>query len=231
MIIACHQPNYLPHLGFFDKMKKSDIFVLYDGVQFSDSFYQHRNRIRTKNGWMWLTIPIERKQAPIHTIRIKNDSLISKKPWQEYHWRVIYHEYHKAPHFEQFEDTFKKLYLDKKYEYLSEFTIVIIETLTKIAGITTKIVRHSDLNIQSGDASERLALITEALGGKTYLTGPSGGTKYELNEDEFTKRGIKVVRQEFHHPEYEQWHKQFDGKFEKNLPAIDALFNVGVLPI
>jgi len=231
MIVSCHQPNYLPHLGFFDKMKKSDVFVIYDGVQFSDGFYQHRNRIRTQNGWMWLTIPVERKIAPLNTIRIRNNAFLSKKPWHVYHWENIYHAYHKTPYFEIYRKEFEKIFLENTYNSLTELTIAVIMLLHEITGIHTTLVRHSDLHITSDDASERLAMITETLGGDTYLSGPSGGTKYELNENEFTKRNIKVAHQEFHHPQYPQYHARFDGKFEKNLASIDALFNTGMLPI
>lgn len=230
MLIACHQPNYLPHLGFFDKMKKADVFVLYDTVQFSDGFYVHRNRVRTNTGWTWLTIPVARHMAPINTIKIKNDALISRVPWNEYHWRVISHSYEKTPYFEKYKNEFATLYA-RRFEKLSDFNTEILKTLARIAGITTKIVLLSELGIVSDDASERLALATKTAGGNTYLAGPSGGTKYELRMEEFEKRGIKVAQQEFHHPEYPQLHSRYDKKFEKNLAAIDALFNIGRLPL
>lgn len=230
MIVTCHQPNYLPHLGFFHKMKQADVFVIYDTVQFSDGFYVHRNRVRTNTGSTWLTIPVERHMAPINTIKIKNDALISRVPWNEHHWRVISHSYEKTPYFEKYKNEFAPLYA-RQFEKLSDFNVEIIKTLAHIAGITTRLVRLSELNVVSDDASERLALATKAAGGDTYLAGPSGGTKYEMHEEEFTKRGIKVAHQEFHHPEYPQLHSRYDKKFEKNLAAIDALFNIESLPL
>lgn len=231
MIVSCHQPNYLPYLGFFDKMKKSDVFVLYDAVQFSDGSYQHRNRIRTPTGWMWLTIPVERKRKPINEIEIKPHALISQKPWQEHHWRVIYNTYHKTPYFKTYEEELKNIFLGKSYTHLADLTTNIIASLAAAAGITTKTVQLSELNVHSNDASERLALVTQALGGDVYLSGPSGGSRYELRDEEFTKRGVAVAFQEFHHPEYPQYHARFNGTFEKNMAAIDALFNTGTLPI
>jgi hypothetical protein len=229
MIISCHQPNYLPHLGFFNKMKQSDVFVIYDTVQFSDSFYVHRNRLRTKNGWSWLTVPVERHMHPISTIKIRSDAKIGKLPWPEYHWTRIEQEYGKTPCFEEFKDEFEKLYKNNPHEKLADFNSELILLLAKLAGIKTKIVRLSELEtlIDSDNASERLALVAETLGGTTYLSGPSGGSQYELNEDDFTKREIKIAHQSFEHPVYEQYHARFDKKFEKNLPAIDMLFNTG----
>ncbi|MBI3020174.1 MAG: WbqC family protein [Parcubacteria group bacterium] len=211
-------------------MKKSDVFVIYDTVQFSDGFYVHRNRVRTNDGWTWLTIPVARHQAPINTIAVKNDALISRVPWNEHHWSVISHSYQKTPYFEKYKNEFAPLYA-RRFEKLADFNTEIIKTLAHIAGIKTKIVLLSELGVVSDDASERLALATQAAGGDTYLAGPSGGTKYEMREEEFSKRGVKVAHQEFHHPEYPQLHSRYDKKFEKNLAAIDALFNIGKLPL
>lgn len=200
--------------------------MIYDTVQFSDGFYVHRNRIRTQSGWIWLTIPVERNKAPINTIEIKNDAILSRKPWNEYHWNLISHSYQKTPYFEKYKSALAPIY-EKRFEKLSDFNIEIIRTLALIAGIKTKLVRLSDLGIESNDASERLALATKAVGGTTYLAGPSGGTKYELRDEEFKKHSIKIIHQEFAHPKYHQLHSKYDKKFEKNLAAIDALFNTG----
>lgn len=66
MIIGIHQLNYLPYFGFFDKMMKSDIFVIYDDAQFEKGEFQHRNRIRIYHGWKWLTVPVEKRHIPIN---------------------------------------------------------------------------------------------------------------------------------------------------------------------
>jgi hypothetical protein len=229
MIVSCHQPNYLPYLGFFDKMKKSDVFVLYDAVQFTDANYQHRNRIRTNQGWMWLTMPVERHKIPINEILVKKDSIMSKQPWQQYHWNVIEATYKKTPYFKNYADELKEIYVGKPYTHMAELNIALITFLAKAGNISTPMKRLSEMGVSSDDAAERLALATEKLGGDTYLSGSSGGSKYELNTEEFSKRNIKLAFQEFHHPEYPQYHTRYDGKFEKYMGAIDALFNTGSL--
>ena len=52
MIVSIHQPNYLPWIGFFDKIKRSDVFVLLDDVQFprGKKHFGHRNKIKTNAG-------------------------------------------------------------------------------------------------------------------------------------------------------------------------------------
>lgn len=58
MKIAIMQPGYLPWLGFFELMYNCDIFVLLDDVQYTKKDWRSRNRIRTKGGWIWLTVPV-----------------------------------------------------------------------------------------------------------------------------------------------------------------------------
>ena len=228
MIVACHQPNYLPHLGFFHKMKQADVFVILDTVQFSDGVYQHRNRIRTDTGWKWLTIPVDRTFQPIQNVKIKNDVRLSGRPWQTYHWDSIQNSYAKTPYFEKFAPALAALY-QRPYENLADATIDIITHLKNVAGIATPLIRASTLNIDASDASLRLAKLTEVAGGTVYLTGSSGGTTYELREKPFEERGISIMRHEFSHPVYDQYHARRDNSFEKNLAAIDALFNTGTL--
>lgn len=231
MIVTCHQPNYLPHLGFFHKMKEADIFIILDTVQFSDRFYQHRNRIRKESGWKWLTIPVERSFQPIKDVKIKNNVLLSGRPWQEYHWNMIRTTYESAPYFKKFAPDLASWYRDHSFEHLHDFTIALITHLKDIAGIRTPLVRASALDVNASDASDRLAQLTKAVGGTTYLSGPSGGSKYELHQEPFQEQNISIRHQEFHHPVYPQLHAQHDGLFEKNLAAIDALFNTGSLLI
>ncbi|TSC69848.1 MAG: WbqC-like family protein, partial [Parcubacteria group bacterium Gr01-1014_70] len=146
MIIACHQPNYLPHLGFFHKMKEADVFVLLDSVQFSDGFYQHRNRIRVNNGWKWLTIPVERTFQHIQNVKIKQHVQLAGRPWHMYHWDMIQHAYAKTPFFTQHALALEAIFHSGySFEHLADFTIECITHLKNIAGITTPLVRSSTL--------------------------------------------------------------------------------------
>lgn len=230
MIVSCHQPNHIPHLGFLDKMKKADVFVILDTVQFVNNNFHHRNRIRTDAGWMWLTVPVERHRIPLKDIHIKEDATQSRQPWREYHWNAITAAYNKTNYFEKFGPALERIYKDT-HHMLVALNMAIIKYLTETADITKPLILASDLGIDADDASRRLALITERLGGDTYLSGPSGRTKYELRREEFDSRGIKIAFQEFNHPSYPQYHMRRGGTFEKNLSAIDALFNIGTIPI
>lgn len=223
MIIAIHQPNYLPYLGFFDKMKQSDIFVIYDDAQFNKEDFQHRNKIRIYHGWKYLTVPIEKKRIPIKDVRIKNKYTIKGITWQETHIKEIEDNYKDAPYYTLYEDCIETIY-SNKYDKLIDLNMDLIKFLKNAFDIKTKITFASELGFVSG-STERLVDITEALGGDVYLSGPAG--RDYLDVSFFGSRGISVNFQDFKHPAYKQ---RYDG-FIPNMSAIDALFNTGAVPI
>ena len=223
MIIGIHQPNYHPYLGFFDKMAKSDIFVIYDDAQFEKGEFQHRNRIRIYQGWKWLTVPVEKKRIPITEIMIKNEIATWKGVgWADAHFREIRDNYRDTPFYSTFEAEIRTIYV-KKYAKLLDLNMEWINFLMKAFDIDVEIVLSSELGFTS-KSTERLVEIVEALGGDVYLSGAKG--RDYLDVSLFEKKGIRVKFQEFKHPVYKQ---RYEG-FVPNMAAIDALFNVGKMP-
>jgi hypothetical protein len=223
MIIAIHQPNYLPYLGFFDKMKQSDIFVIYDDAQFEKGEFQHRNRIRIYHGWKWLTVPVEKKNIPINEIRIKNEVSTWKGVWwADAHFKDIQDNYKDTPGYSNYEEEIKRIY-ERSYDKLLELNRELIEFIRKAFDIDVKMAFSSEFGFTS-KSTERLVEIVEAMDGDVYLSGPKG--KDYLDVSLFEKKGIKVEFQDFKHPVY----KQHYAGFIPNMAAIDALFNVGEMP-
>ena len=222
MIIAIHQPNYHPYLGFFDKMNRSDIFVIYDDAQFNKEDFQHRNRIRIYHGWKYLTVPVEKKHIPIRKVRIRNELTVKGMTWQEAHLKEIRDNYKDTPYYASHENDLEVIYTDK-YDKLIDLNMDIIIFLKNAFNIETEIIFASELGFRS-QSTERLVDITEALGGDVYLSGPAGRNYLEVSL--FENRGISVEFQDFKHPVYKQ---RYDG-FIPNMSAIDALFNVGKMP-
>lgn len=219
MIVGIHQPNYLPYLGFFDKMKKSDIFIIYDDAQFNKGDFQHRNKIRIYHGWKWLTVPVEKKHVPINQIKIKNDLKIGDINWQEVHFKEIYDNYGKAPFYEKYEDGLRKIY-EQEYDLLVDLNIKLIKIMMKSFAIDTKLVYSSEFGFKT-KSTEKLIDLISAVGGDVYLSGPAG--KDYMDIELFDKNDIHIVFQDFEHPFYKQ---QYDD-FIPNMSALDALFNIG----
>ncbi|KKF99272.1 WbqC family protein [Methanosarcina mazei] len=219
MIVGIHQPNYLPYLGFIDKLSKSDVFIIYDDAQFNKGDFQHRNRIRIYHGWKWLTVPVEKKHIPINQVKIKNDVKINDMNWQEAHIKEINDNYRKSRNYQKYEKEITQIY-EQEYDMLFDINMKLIEFLIKSFDIDTEIIYSSELGFSS-KSTEKLVDLVSAVEGDIYLSGPMGQDYLDFKL--FDEEGIKVMFQDFKHPTYQQ---QYSG-FEINMSAIDVLFNAG----
>lgn len=215
MILSIHQPQYLPYLGFFDKISKSDVYVSLDTVQYLNRGFIHRNKIKTSPGCIWLTIPVTYKQGClINEVEINNNI-----DWIEKHLKSLRLNYSKAPFFKEYWKELEAIY-QNKCEKLSDFDEKLLSWILQKLGIRTKYLKLSELNIE-GSGTLRVINLCKQLNCDTYLSGP-GGKQY-LEEEMFKKEGIKLTYQEFEHPSYEQ---RFE-EFIPNLCILDLLFNYG----
>ena len=138
-VVTVHQPNYLPYLGFFDKMNKADIFVLYDDAQFTKEQYIHRNKIRIFHGWKWLTVPVEKKRIPINEIKINNEVKIKYMKWQEAHFRDLKDNYKNSIYFSKYESELEATY-EYQYKRLVDLNLTLINFLREAFKIKTKFI-------------------------------------------------------------------------------------------
>jgi hypothetical protein len=217
-IVCIHQPNYLPWIGLFSKIKQSNCFILYDVVQYTTHGVINRNKIRTKTGFGYLTIPIHRAA---HKEPILNVPLPENNRWQKDHWQTIQTNYAKTPFFKRFKDFFEQIYREE-FQYLWQLNERIIRYLLDCLGVKVEICRASELGLDL--SLTRTDLILDCLkkvSGDLYLSGPSGSNY--LEEEKFATNQIGLRYFQFKHPVYPQ---RYPG-FEPNLSAIDLLFNTG----
>lgn len=213
--ISIHQPVYLPWLGFFKKIISSDIFVFLDDVQFEKNGWHNRNKIKTKDGDIWLTVPVHAKNnILLNSIQIDNSS-----NWSQKHAKSILLNYSKSPFFDEYWSDYELIY-KKKFTTLLELNVILIKTILKQLDVKTKIVFSSELKTTS-TGSDRILEICKKLKATSYLSGIQGPNY--LKTDDFKKNNIKLIIQNFHHPTY----KQLYNSFLPNLSTIDLIFNEG----
>jgi len=215
MILAAHQPQFMPWLGYFDKMRSCDLFVIFDSVQYKKNEWQNRNRIWTPQGPQWLTVPVIHHFGDlINTLPVNNTV-----GWKDKHLKAIKQNYGKAPYFSAFLPDIEKLYA-REYKTLSEVNIASVAMLAARLAVKTKTVLLSE-NEVDGAATLRLVNICKKFGADTYLAG-AGGKDY-MEMDLFEKAGIKVLFQEYRHPQY----RHFGETFTPYLTAADLIFQEG----
>ena len=214
MLVAVHQPQYLPWLGYFDKMDQADCFVLLDNVQYKKNEWQNRNRVKTAAGPAWLTVPVKyRFPARLDEVGV------GEGPWARKHAASLAASYARAAHWPAVKDFWEAFYV-RDWDGLVELNAATVEWLRGQLGIATPLHRASELDPAEGP-TERLVDLCRRLGADAYLSGVDGA-KY-MDMELFDRAGIEVVFQRFEHPEYPQ---QF-GDFASHLSALDLVLNCG----
>nr|MBP6314455.1 WbqC family protein [Chitinophagaceae bacterium] len=217
MIAAIHQPNFIPWIGYFYKIAKSDIFILLDDVQYSKNSFINRNQIVTPQGANWVTLSVKQSgkfaqniNAVILADREKNVSTILKS---------IEGNYKKAPFFSEFFEIFKNDLLGS--DNLSEINMAIIRSVCEFLSIETQLKISSKLNV-TGQSTMRLIDICKTVNSNEYLSGFGGNNYQEVAL--FQEYNIKLSISDFQHPTYKQlWGKEF----QPNMSILDFLFNCG----
>lgn len=214
--VAVLQPGYLPWLGFFDQMRRSDVFIIYDDVQFDKHGWRNRNRVKSPNGPVWLTVPVhlERSGQLISDICIDN-----RRAWARKHIGTIRQFYNRAPYLNCYLPILEEL-LNKRWERIVDLDMAIIEQFHCWLKLSSRVVLSSQLPIQ-GNRSERLLNVCLHFNAARYLSG--NAAQDYLDVGSFEKNGIQVEWQNYSHPQYPQMH----GEFVPYLSALDLLLNCG----
>tara|TARA_B100000686_G_scaffold343152_1_gene423475 strand:+ start:3271 stop:3963 length:693 start_codon:yes stop_codon:yes gene_type:complete len=215
--ISILQPSYLPWLGYFDQMARSDAFVFLDDVQFTRRDWRNRNKIRVPEGWTWLTVPITQKGKYEQTL--VETKIDCSTPWIEKHLKTVRSHYSKTPNFDLYFPPLESI-LSKRHGNLIDLCLETSLWLKDVLGIKTTIFRSSELLVE-GLKGDRILNICRKLGATHYLSGDSA--RGYLSEDDFSRYNITLEYQEYKHPKYSQ---RYPG-FEAHLSVVDLLFNCG----
>lgn len=215
MIVSAHQPAYLPWLGYFDKIKRSEIFVFLDTVQYEKNSYTNRNKIKTKDGTIWLSIPVIKTD---HLEKTMKEMPIDKNShWQRKHLSSIQMSYSKAPHFKELYPKLQELY-SREYDYLVDATWDHLMFWLDVLGIHTKIIKSSELDVHS-KKSDFVFDLCKAVNADYYISGALGREYMEV--EKFNEAGIQVEFQDYQHPVY----NQLFGDFVPNMGIVDFSMN------
>lgn len=218
MIVSISQPAYLPWLGYIERIALSDIHIVLDHVQFEKRSFTSRNKIRTPQGWNWLSVPVETKgkyaDCPINQLTIKNDT-----NWRKNHHLSIESNYKKCSHFGTHKDYLDELY-NKDWRLLNELCSDIRNYVLNRLSIKTKILFSSQMG-STLTKDELILDLCKRVDCTTYISGPFG--RDYLKEEDFQKEDIQIFYHDYEHPQYPQrWQN-----FEPYMNIFDLLINCG----
>ena len=211
------QPGFLPWLGFFDQMFRSDIFVYYDDVQFDKHGWRNRNRIKAASGPLWVTVPVLHSNK--HGQRVLDTEIDNQQNWPRKLMAAIRQNYSKAPFAADYLPELEQT-LTKSWRFLVDVDLAIVDIMCRWFEFKRPVFRSSELGI-AGDKSGRLLAICQHFSASKYLSG--NAAQDYLDTGLFLDAGIGVEWQNFDHPTYPQLH----GDFVPYLSALDLVLNVG----
>lgn len=218
VIVSIHQPHYLPWLRYFEKIARSDVFIVLDDVQYEKNGYQNRNRIKTAQGPVVLTVPVCRPtQVPIRDIEIDN-----RTDWRRAHRRSLEMSYAKAPYFARYWPELEAIYA-AEWDRLGALNRALLLLFVRQLEIPTRIHFSSELPTESR-STQRLVELCRAVQGDVYLSGAYAVHAY-LQPEILEQAGIRLAFQEWSAPTYSQCYGR--AGFAPDLALVDLLFNEG----
>jgi hypothetical protein len=221
VIVAIHQPNFFPWFGFFNKIARSNLFILMDNVQYPKTGGTWTNRVAIiiDGQKHWLTVPVIRSfhgTQLVREIQINNST-----PWRQKMLKTIQVSYPQAPFFEEIFPVIDKL-VNNQTSSLADFNVHSIQQIMNLLHMdASKLVLGSTLE-SNGKATDLLISMIKSVGGTSYLCG--GGASSYQEDQLFDHAGIQLIYQNYQHPVYPQKNTK---EFVPGLSIIDALMNVG----
>ncbi|HEX5037042.1 MAG TPA: WbqC family protein [bacterium] len=217
MRVAILQPSYLPWLGYFEQMAFVDTFIYLDDVQYTKGDWRNRNRIKTKSGPKWLTVPV--KKAATNTL-IRDIEIDDSSPWRRDHGNQLRENYKTAPFFVE---VFPRIEarLNEGHRLLSDLVVSLAMDIAGYLGLSAKMLRSSELGVEEPDKNGRLIALCKKMGADLLYDGKSA--EDFIDREKFEREKIGVVFQNYRHPEYRQFHPPF----VSHLSIVDLLFHHG----
>ncbi|NEW83319.1 MAG: WbqC family protein [Mariniphaga sp.] len=215
--VAILQSNYIPWKGYFDIINMVDLFIFHDDLQYTKSDWRNRNKIKTPNGTVWLTIPCGADEN-----RLICDVKLSNNSWQKQHWNILKQHYSKTRYFKEYNGFFEDFYQNVQWTNLSDFNQSMIKSISKnILGIKTSFADSRIYNLKERKGKRVLELLKKT-NATNYLSGPAA--KDYIDENEFIDEEIILEWMDYSgYPEYHQLYPPF----AHNVSIIDLLFNEG----
>jgi len=218
MILSINQPAYLPWPGYFDRIEASDLHVILDHVQFEKNSLVNRNRIRTPEGWTWLTIPVV-TSGKFGNLPITELCYADGGRWRRKHWNAIQSNYARAPCFQGLAGDIQSHYEEQqKSDFFLPPVLALNCYFLDLLKIKTSIERSSQMKVTT-NKSELVLEMCQMTGADTYISGPLGRDYLDL--DRFRKSGIDVL---FHDYKPQTYIQAWPG-FEPGMAVLDLLAN------
>jgi hypothetical protein len=215
-LVAIHQPNFFPWLGYFTKLARADVFVILDDAQQSKKGgWANRVRLFVGGAPRWWTVPMHRSEG----LTLVNEQRFADSRWRKKAIGTLQANYSWTPYFSEVFPRVGEL-LAGEEQGVATFNEHVISAIKDWLGLDTRLRRSSTLGVATV-GTQRLVDLVQAVGGDAYLSG-DGSSSY-LEEERFQESRLGLRYMEYRHPTYSRGKEEFVA----GLSILDALFCCG----
>lgn len=216
MIATIHQPEFMPWAGFFNKIARTDLFIVLDNVKFQKNYFDNRCRIKQGGEAKWLTVPVIGRDSTQVFTAVE----VAGGGWERKAWSTLQFNYSGAPHWAEHEPFLKDFFSPGRWRRLIDMNLAFIEYACASLSIPLNLKRASEMGVAS-KGSQLVLDLCRAAGADSYLSGAFG--RDYLDEPSFAQAGVALKFQDYTQPPYEQ----FNGPYVGPLSVVDMLLNLG----
>lgn len=219
-VVAAHQVDHLPWLGYFARMQRVDVFIELDCVQYNHHRFQNRNRIVDCSGrTLWLRVPVLGGGRHLQSM---SDIRIAPGDWRRRYLETVRHAYSRHPHFRSLFEELRDV-IDRPWERLVDLNRALRDLLRERLGIATPMPHQGELGLGSARREELLLGAVAAVSGRSFLSGPTG--REFLDRRCFAARGVPLgFDPPFEARPYPQVGQE---SLVADLSTLDLLMNLG----
>ncbi len=217
--VAIMQPTFMPYLGYFELIDRSDVFILADDFQFSSGSFHQRNRLFTKpNAAEWLTVPMRKESYKSQLCHVQIDETM---PWRRKMLKTIQYNYSKSEYYDEYMPFIETWIMTK--QSLAGMNIDFITHICELIGIRTKFALSSG-HVTGTHRSQHIVDLLKSEKADCYVCA-RGSFDYMMEDKVFPLNDIDVEFQDFRCKPYNQIGSK--DVFISHLSILDALFNIG----
>lgn len=192
MKIGIMQPYFFPYIGYFQLIKSTDCWVVFDTPQYISKGWINRNRILHPDQlkeWQYITVPTQK-----HKLNEKINQVIINENirWRERIMGQLTSYKKKAPYYSDVMDLIAEV-LAYKTKKMSSFLINSLDQTCQFLGLNLNytVLSEMELNIVNVEHPGQWALrISSSLRADEYINPPSGYTIFDHSE--FIENDIKL---------------------------------------
>ena len=214
MKVSIMQPYFFPYIGYFQLIANSDVFVIYDDVNFIKKGWINRNTILVNNSPYLFSMPLQN----VSQNKLINEIFITDlDKWKSDLLKTISSSYKKAPFYQDVYPLIEKIISFDELN-LALYIQNSLQNLCAYLNLNTKLIMSSEIDKNNDLRGENKIIdICLQLGATQYINAIGGIELYTQENFQVKNIDLKFIKSE------NILYQQFKNEFKPWLSIIDVI--------